>query len=51
MSADVGAVEPGKFADLVAIDGDPLRDVKVMERVVFVMKAGKVVSPLMPVSK
>jgi imidazolonepropionase-like amidohydrolase len=51
MTADVGAVEPGKFADLVAIDGDPLKDVKTMERVVFVMKAGKVVSALAPVSK
>jgi len=50
MSNDVGAIEAGKFADIVAVDGDPLKDVKVMERVVFVMKGGKViVSP--PVAK
>jgi imidazolonepropionase-like amidohydrolase len=50
MSNDIGAVEAGKFADIVAVDGDPLKDVKVMERVLFVMKGGKViVSP--PVAK
>ncbi len=50
MSNDIGAIEGGKFADIVAVDGDPLQDVKVMERVVFVMKGGKViVSP--PVGK
>ena len=50
MSNDAGAIEAGKFADIVAVDGDPLKDVKVMERVVFVMKGGKmIVSP--PVAK
>ncbi|HEY8131459.1 MAG TPA: amidohydrolase family protein, partial [Thermoanaerobaculia bacterium] len=49
MSTDVGAIEAGKFADIVAVDGDPLKDVKVMERVVFVMKGGKVIS--LPVAK
>jgi imidazolonepropionase-like amidohydrolase len=39
----VGAVEPGKFADLVAVAGDPLADPTELERVRFVMKAGKVV--------
>ena len=39
----VGAVEKGKFADLVAVSGDPLADVTEMERVKFVMKGGVVV--------
>jgi imidazolonepropionase-like amidohydrolase len=33
----------GKFADLIAVDGDPLADVTVLERVAFVMKDGQVV--------
>ncbi len=40
---DLGAVEPGKYADIIAVDGDPLADIGVMERVVFVMKGGQIV--------
>ena len=40
----VGGVEPGKFADLVAVAGDPVADVSELERVRFVMKDGQVVS-------
>jgi len=39
----VGAVEPGKFADLIAVTGDPLADVTELERVRFVMKGGAVI--------
>jgi imidazolonepropionase-like amidohydrolase len=39
----VGAVEPGKWADLVAVEGDPLQDVTTLERVKFVMKGGAVI--------
>lgn len=39
---DLGSVQAGKFADLVAVPGDPLADIKLMQHVVFVMKAGVV---------
>jgi len=42
----IGAVEAGKFADLIAVDGDPLADVTTLERVKFVMKGGEVVRSL-----
>ena len=39
----VGSVEPKKFADLIAVAGDPLKDVGELRRVKFVMKGGQVV--------
>lgn len=39
----VGAIEPGKFADLIAVAGDPIADITELERVRFVMKGGEVV--------
>jgi len=38
----VGMLEPGKFADVIAVEGDPTKDVTVLEHVKFVMKAGAV---------
>jgi imidazolonepropionase-like amidohydrolase len=42
-SGKVGSLEPGAWADIVAVDGDPLKDVTTLERVKFVMKGGEVV--------
>jgi imidazolonepropionase-like amidohydrolase len=39
----IGSIEPGKFADLVAVAGDPIADITEIERVRFVMKDGRVV--------
>ena len=41
-SDKMGTVEPGKWADLVAVSGDPLKDISELERVKFVMKSGVV---------
>lgn len=42
-SDKVGTLEPGKWADVIAVDGDPLQDVTVLQHVKFVMKGGNVV--------
>ena len=39
---DVGTIEPGKYADIIAVTGDPLADVRALENVGFVMKGGEV---------
>ena len=38
----VGTLEPGKYADLIAVDGDPLADTAILENVKFVMKGGEI---------
>lgn len=42
LSSEIGSLEPGKSADLIAVAGDPLQDVKVLKQVGLVMRAGKV---------
>ena len=43
-SSKIGTLEAGKWADLIAVEGDPLKDVTTLERVKFVMKGGEVVT-------
>jgi imidazolonepropionase-like amidohydrolase len=47
----IGSIAPGMDADIIAVDGDPLRDVTAARRVVFVMKGGKVYENLAPGAK
>jgi imidazolonepropionase-like amidohydrolase len=39
---DTGAIAPGYFADIIAVEGDPLEDISLLENVSFVMKGGEV---------
>ncbi len=43
----VGSIEPGKFADIVAVSGDPLQDISQLEHIQFVMKDGVIYKPAM----
>ncbi len=45
LASEIGSLKPGKAADLIAVAGDPLRDVTELERVRFVMKAGSPYGP------
>jgi imidazolonepropionase-like amidohydrolase len=42
--AEVGAIAPGRYGDIVAVAGDPLADVRALEQVAVVIKGGVVVS-------
>lgn len=43
MGNEVGTLETGRLADVIAVDGDPLTDISTLERVRFVMRGGKTV--------
>jgi imidazolonepropionase-like amidohydrolase len=43
LSSQIGSLEPGKLADVIAVAGDPLQDIRAMSQVVFVMKEGEVI--------
>jgi len=42
-SQEIGSIEPGRYADVIGVPGDPLSDISQMEHVSFVMKSGKVI--------
>ena len=42
IAAEIGTLEPGKRADIIAVDGDPLSDVTVLTSMDFVMRDGRV---------
>ena len=52
---DIGSIQPGRYADIIAVAGDPLADVTQLEHVLFVMKAGHIYKadgkPLTPTEK
>jgi imidazolonepropionase-like amidohydrolase len=39
---DIGSIQPGRYADVVAVAGDPLKDIKELGKIQFVMKGGVV---------
>ncbi len=41
-SAELGSIKPGKYADVIAVSGDPLVDIRLLENVQFVMKDGRI---------
>jgi imidazolonepropionase-like amidohydrolase len=44
----IGTIEAGKFADLIAVDGNPLADISVLQNVKFVMKGDAIIKDIMP---
>ena len=51
LSDRIGSLEAGKFADVIAVTGDPLADIASMEKVVFVMKGGEIIRQQLPADK
>jgi len=45
MSDKIGDLKPGMFADIIAVEGNPLEDIKALGRVTFLMKDGKIYKP------
>jgi imidazolonepropionase-like amidohydrolase len=48
LDSQIGSVEKGKFADIIAVAGNPLADIGEMERVRFVMKGGMIIRNALP---
>jgi imidazolonepropionase-like amidohydrolase len=42
LSSEIGSLESGKAADIIAVSGDPTKDIDAVKTVIFVMKAGRV---------
>ena len=42
MQKDVGSIDAGKYADIVALKGDPLADITLLQKIDFVMKGGEI---------
>jgi imidazolonepropionase-like amidohydrolase len=42
MDTQIGSIETGKFADIIAVDENPIKNIKTLQTVKFVMKDGKV---------
>jgi imidazolonepropionase-like amidohydrolase len=51
MSDEIGSIEAGKLADIIAVSGDPTTDIGAMENVVFVMKDGEIIKQQLPADK
>jgi imidazolonepropionase-like amidohydrolase len=51
MSDEIGSIEAGKFADIIAVSGDPTTDISALENVVFVMKDGEIIKQQLPADK
>jgi imidazolonepropionase-like amidohydrolase len=41
-SGEIGVLAPGAYADIIAVSGDPVKDIRELERVKFVMKGGEI---------
>jgi imidazolonepropionase-like amidohydrolase len=44
----IGAIKPGAYADIIAVPGDPLSDIKALDNTTFVMRGGKVIKQVLP---
>jgi len=45
---DIGALQPGKLADVIAVEGNPLADIRAADKVILVVREGKIVKCQLP---